>query len=55
MKVRFWFEHGYNETEVEVFDFPEGTTTQEIEREHENWFYEQCGIWGIEGGYDIEE
>ena len=25
MKVKFWFEHGFNESEVEVFEFEDGT------------------------------
>ena len=54
MKFKFWFEHGYNEKEVEVFDFLEGTSDKVIEQEYDNWFYEQCSTWGIEGGFDIQ-
>lgn len=55
MKVKFWFKHGYNEKEVEVFDFPEGTDMKKIEQEYYNWFYEQRSKGGgIEGGFDIQ-
>ena len=54
MKVKFWFEHGYNAKEVEEFDFPEGTSDKVIEQEYDSWFYEQCSTWGIEGGFDIQ-
>lgn len=42
MKVRFWFQHGYNEEETDVIDFPEGTSNKVIQQEYENWFYDQC-------------
>ena len=54
MKVKFWFEHGYNESEDEIFEFEDGTSEQEIEKEYDIWFYEQCSKFGIEGGFDYE-
>lgn len=55
MKVKFWFEHGYNESEVEEVEFPDGTEMKTIEQTYDSWFYDQCSMWGVEGGFDIIE
>lgn len=44
-KIRFIHHYGYggNEKDVEVVEFPEGTTEKDIEKEFENFVWEKIG------------
>lgn len=53
MKVDFYFTK-YGQPEIkETFFFLDNATEQEIEREFEQWWYNELDRTGIEGHYEI--
>lgn len=51
-KVRFEFDNGFDIPIVEVFEFENDATEQEINEEFKCWFFNELDIAGIGGYYE---
>ncbi len=51
-KVRFEFDNGFDIPIVEVFEFENDATEQEINKEFEYWFFNELDTAGIGGHYE---
>ena len=51
-KIKFEFNNGYGVPVTEVFEFEDGATEQEINKEFDEWFFNEIDRAGIEGHYE---
>lgn len=51
-KVKFEFNNSFQIPVTEVFEFEDDTTIQEIEKEFEEWYFNELDRAGIEGHYE---
>lgn len=54
-KVKFEFSNAFENPVTEIFEFEDDATEAEIEKEFDEWFYNELDRAGIEGYYEETE
>lgn len=54
-KIKFEFSNAFENPVTEIFEFEDDATEAEIEKEFDEWFYNELDRAGIEGYYEETE